>query len=264
MKKIGIIGGSGFNQIEGIETLEHIEVSTDHGNPSASIQRYRIEDLEIYLLRRHGINHTIAPHKINYRANIEAFSNLGIDKIIAFGASGAIDKSYKLGSLVLSSDAIDMTKNRESTFFDKDIVAHIDMSVPFCPNLQKAFLKSAKDANVEVTLNGIAICTEGPRIETPSEIKFFEKIGATTVGMTLFPELALAREKGICYISVAIISNYAAGIEQNKITADMLIENSRMSSESINKIALNLHKYIEYNKNCPCENSIEGTVLNAN
>ncbi len=264
MKKIGIIGGSGFNKIHGIESIEHIEVNTEYGNPSSSIQRYRVGDLEIYLLKRHGMNHTIAPHKINYKANIEAFSSLGIDKVIAFAASGAIDKSYKLGSLILTSDAIDMTKSRANTFFDKDIVAHIDMSVPFCPNLQNTFLQSAKDANIEVTLNGIAICTEGPRIETPAEIKFFEKIGATTVGMTLFPELTLARERGICYISVAIISNYAAGIEKNKITADMLLENSLKSSENINKITLNLHKYIEYKKTCPCENSIEGTVLNAN
>jgi len=263
MKKLGIIGGSGFEKIDNIEYIRDIYIDTDYGVPSSPFALYQLDNIELYVLRRHGLQHTIPPHKINYHANIDAFSQLNIDKIIAFATSGAIAYNYPIGSLILTTDAIDQTRSRINTFFESTIVTHIDMTEPFCKNLSDAILKAAKIANINIIRDGIAVCTEGPRLETAIEIKFYKSIGATTVGMTLFPELILAKERGICYNSIAIISNYATGISNEKIDINTVLKNTHTANDSIVKIITNITKYIDYPKTCACNKSLIGSVFNA-
>lgn len=203
--KIGIIGGTGFYEIEGKE----IEVETNYGN--IIVFHFVKHDRDIFFIPRHGKKH-IPAHMVNYHANIEAMKRIGIDVIFAISTVGSMKKEIKPSSLFIPSDFIDFTK-RKTTFFDEEAI-HIDMSEPFCPVARKILLNKAKIYGK--AYEGIYAATEGPRLETKAEINMLRNF-AHVVGMTLVPEVILAREAGICYSSLCIVSNYAAGLQKFSI-----------------------------------------------
>lgn len=208
----GIIGGTGVYGLEGAEekTLEN-----EYGKVVYSELKYG--DHSFIFMTRHGNNHTIPPHKVNFRANIKAMKDLGVEEILSTAAVGSCNPNFEPGSLVILDDFIDFTKSRQATFFDgiHNDVRHIEMSHPFCRTLKRDLLEIASKEGVKLLEGGIYATTEGPRFETPAEIKFYSMIGANLVGMTVGTEATLARELGICYESVAIVVNWCSGIEDN-------------------------------------------------
>jgi len=221
----GLIGGSGFDQIEGIEDLPAV-ASTDTspwGEPSADFSDFKLGSCHFAFMPRHGIDHRFAPHRINYRANIMAFNNRGIKQIIAINAVGSMNPDLQPGSLVLPDQLIDYTWGRQQTYFDDDLSPpkHIDFSKPFSTLLHSQILNAASRANVNIQAGSTLAVTQGPRLETAAEIKKYRHDGCDLVGMTSMPEAALARELGIEYISICIAVNMAAGLTEGATLAGM-------------------------------------------
>jgi len=254
--KVGIIGGSGFYHLEGFEHRQSMTVSTVYGEPSSAYELYTRGDTNYYFLARHGNQHTLAPHNINYRANIDGFSKLGVEKILSFSSVGSINTSYNIGDFIITDNAIDFTFSRNSTFFDEEEVYHIDFTYPFCNDLRTRVIEALRKIDTKCHIKGTYICTNGPRFETASEIKMFSLFGADIVGMTLFPECVLAREKQICYANVGIVANCAAGICDKQLTPGDIADVMDMANRKI-KDLLHTLSYRGEEKKCNCRNTLD-------
>jgi 5'-methylthioadenosine phosphorylase len=233
MPIIGIIGGSGLYDIPGLEITDSAKLTSPYGEPSDVYRIGRLSGKEVAFLPRHGSMHHIQPHKINYRANIWGFRELGVKKIISVGASGGISKSMKPGLITFPDQIIDMTSGRPSTFYDEDEVIHVDFTEPFCRDLRNYLSVAAERSKVGVAESGLYVCVNGPRLETAAEIKTFSLWGADMVGMTAMPEASLARELEICVAGISVITNYAAGITDKRLTATEVVETMQAASEKI-------------------------------
>ena len=211
---IALIGGTGLCRLPGVE-LTSEEVVTRWG--SVEIRRGQWHGREVLFLPRHGWDHAVPPHRINYRANIAALKAAGARAIIASSAVGTLSQAIEPGTMTLLSDFIDLTSGRAHTFFD-DVVGHLDSTVPYCPVLRAALSAAAADLGIKLGDEAVYACTNGPRFETPAEIRAYRQMGADVVGMTSVPEVTLAREAELCYASVAIATNWAAGIAGQPLT----------------------------------------------
>ncbi|MDR0900809.1 MAG: S-methyl-5'-thioadenosine phosphorylase, partial [Methanobrevibacter sp.] len=221
---IGIIGGSGVYDIaKDADNVEKKIINTPYGE-SAEISLFKIHDKEISFMPRHSGDHSYPPHKINYRANIWALDSLNVNQIIATNAVGSLHKKYHPGSLVVVDDFIDFSSKREKSFYDDEVV-HVDVTEPYCNRLRKEIIANKKIVtDGDFFDKGVYVCNEGPRFETPAEIRMFQTLGGDLVGMTGLPEAVLAREKEMCYSSICLVSNYGASISPNKLTMDEVIE----------------------------------------
>ena len=228
--KIGIIGGSGVYNLEVLAKVEEVRVETPYGMIRPLVGE--AEGYEVFFLPRHGGEHSVPPHRINYPANIWGMRALGVDAIIATAAVGSLNPEMRPGDFVLIDQFIDFTKNRRHTFFDGGEygVAHVDFTEPYCPALRKtlaaaaAELAAPTDAGFTLHEKGVFVCTEGHRFETPAEIKAYSLLGGDVVGMTSCPEVVLAREAGICYATIAMVTNLAAGIAGEILTHEEVLE----------------------------------------
>ena len=210
---IAIIGGSGLTQLSCLEISHRKNISTPYGEPSGPLTFGKINHQDIVFLARHGHDHRIPPHKINYRANLWALHSVKPKYVIAVAAVGGIRKDMTPGSIVMPNQIIDYTYGRESTYFDATDcpVTHIDFTNPYSQVAREALLKAAKKANEPVIDGGVYAATQGPRLETAAEINRLERDGADLVGMTGMPETALARELDLNYATIAVVANSAAG-----------------------------------------------------
>ena len=207
--EIAIIGGSGFESL--LECSHRIRVKTPYGYPPL-ISIGEFETHRIAFLPRHGYKHEFLPHKINYRANIYGLYKIGVKRIFATNAVGAIDPKLQIGDIIVPHDLVDFTKQRPLTFFDESLDAHIDFTEPYCNELRKALIQAAKKIGEPIHEHAVYACMEGPRYETAAEIRMLRLLGCDIVGMTGIPEAVLARELGICYASLCYVSNMAAGV----------------------------------------------------
>lgn len=214
---LGIIGGSGLDRIAELEVLSRQQVSTPYGAPSAPLVSGLLNGRPVVFLPRHGEAHTIAPHRINYRANLWALHAHGIRDVVAVSAVGGISAGMDAGALIVPDQIIDYTHGRESTFFDGTgrPLTHVDFTLPFCRNLRTRLLRAGGAAGETVRDGGTYGATQGPRLETAAEIDRMERDGAHVVGMTGMPEAVLARELEICYAMLAVVVNPAAGRGSN-------------------------------------------------
>ena len=215
---VAIVGGTGVYGIEGMEGVEKQRVETKYGE--ALVVVGRVEGTKIAFMPRHGEAHTIPPHRINYRANIRALKQLGVRSVIATNAAGSLREDWPPPALVLIDQFIDNTKGRPDTFFDgrDGDVQHVDLTEPYCPRLREVIRAAARERGMELHDGGTYLCAEGPRFETPAEIRMYRSWGADLVGMTNYPEVALAREAGMCYAAVCLVTNLAAGISPTPIS----------------------------------------------
>ena len=210
---LAIVGGSGFTQISGFDTVRREVVRTPYGEPSGALAFGTVGGCAVTFLARHGYGHSIPPHQINYRANIWALHAQGAKNVVAIAAVGGIRDDLEPGALVIPDQIIDYTHGRASTFFtlaDRG-VQHIDFTFPYSPALRAMCLQAAWQAGETVIDGGVYAATQGPRLETAAEINRLERDGADIVGMTGMPEAALAREIGLSYASIAVVVNHAAG-----------------------------------------------------
>lgn len=227
MTVIAIIGGTGLASLKNLEITQREIVSTPYGEPSGPVTHGVICGNEVIFLPRHGYGHIIPPHKINYRANMWALSELGVTKVLAVAAVGGIAKDLTPGQLVIPEQIIDYTWSRTNTFFEEGLthVTHIDFTNPYCRELRELLVKVCKDNNIDCAAGGTYGATQGPRLETAAEIDRLERDGCTIVGMTGMPEAALAKELGLCYSTCAVVANHAAGRGKGDITMDEIEKN---------------------------------------
>jgi len=250
---VAIIGGSGLETL--LEDMEQIRGGTPYGLPPP-ISIGEIDGKLVAFLPRHGVHHSTPPHKVNYRANIYALFEMGVKRIVATNAVGAINVDFKPGDLVVPHDLVDFTKFRQLTFYDDAPVTHVDMSQPFCPEVRALLIKTMKKQSVRVWNRAVLVCTEGPRFETPAEIGMFRWFGCDVVGMTVAPEAVLARELEMCYATVCFISNMAAGIQQ-QLTAHEVAKMAKEKTPIIQQILRETIKHLPKSRQCPCAHALE-------
>lgn len=218
--ELAIIGGTGFDAIGGWQLVATQVRTTSYGPPSADIETYSCGCTTFYFLARHGHPHRIAPHCINYRANLRALYELGARRIIAINSVGGIAAHAGAGALIIPDQIIDYTYGREHTFCASEDIAlqHVDFTEPYSQTLRAELLRAAASADVCVIDGGVYGATQGPRLESAAEIKRLERDGCDIVGMTGMPEAALARELGIDYAALCIVVNAAAGKSAESLT----------------------------------------------
>lgn len=250
---IGIIGGSGVYDIASkADNVEDKTVNTDYGDVEVSI--LDIFGKEVAFIPRHASGHSIPPHKINFRANIEALKNVGVTQILATNSVGSMNLEMPPGAFVIPDDFIDFSENRDKTFYDDNVV-HVDVTEPYCPRLRDILDKSG-----DVILGGTYVCTQGPRFETPAEINMFKILGGDLVGMTGLPEVTLARERAICYNSICIVSNYASGIFESELTVDEIFEIFQSRQNDLLELLYNFIKNAE-ESDCSCHHALDGAEI---
>ena len=248
---IGIIGGSGVYEIaQNADSCNKKVVETYYGEVEVSI--LEIFSKKVAFIPRHAKSHSIPPHKINYRANIDALKKVGVTQIIATNSVGSMNENMPPGSFVIPDDFIDFTQNRIQTFFESKVV-HVDVTEPYCPNLRDVLAESG-----DVILGGTYVCTEGPRFETPAEIQMFKMLGGDLIGMTGLPEVVLAREREICYNSICIVSNFAAGISEHELTMEEVFEIVAEKKGDLLELIYNFIKNADDSPDCTCHHALDG------
>jgi 5'-methylthioadenosine phosphorylase/5'-methylthioinosine phosphorylase len=227
MNKLAIIGGTGLTQLSGLEISAETMLDTPFGKPSAAYVLGRMHGKDMVFLARHGNPHTIPPHKINYRANIWGLKQLGATEIVAVAAVGGITPEMAPGRIIVADQIIDYSYGRAHTFFEENLqqVTHIDFTAPYSETLRQRLLEAAAQTGLDAYPRGVYGCTQGPRLETPAEIRRMERDGCDIVGMTGMPEAALARELGLDYAACAVIANWAAGKADGEITMQEIERN---------------------------------------
>ncbi len=220
MTKLAIIGGTGLTQLSDLIIIKRDKLTTPYGSPSADFITGELNQKEVIFLARHGCPHTIAPHQINYRANIWGLKQLGVEQIVAVAAVGGITEEMVPAHIAIPDQIIDYSHGRRHTFFEDENypVTHIDFTYPYSQKLRSALISAAAKANINISPIGTYGCTQGPRLETAAEIKRMEKDGCDLVGMTGMPEAALAKELAMDYAAISVIANWAAGKSAGEIT----------------------------------------------
>ncbi len=220
--EVGIIGGSGFyhlNPEANSEKTDYLEISTPFAEEKTRLTLEKLNGIDVYFLPRHGVQHNLPPHKINYRANLWALNEVGVKKIIAVNAVGCIRSDLEPGSLVIPNQLIDYTWGREHSFFDgiNSLYDHVDFTSPYDAGLRNILISEAADLDIPIFNEACFGCTQGPRLETAAEIQKLKNDGCDIVGMTGMPEAALARELNIFYACIALVVNPAAGLSDEVI-----------------------------------------------
>ncbi|HIH50494.1 MAG: S-methyl-5'-thioadenosine phosphorylase [Candidatus Micrarchaeaceae archaeon] len=259
---IGIIGGSGFYSL--LENAKEIDADTVYGRPSGRISVGRIEGKSVAFLPRHGSRHSIPPHKVPYRANIQALYDLGVRRIIATNATGSLNPKFKVGQIVAFDQFANFTNGRVDTFFE-DRVAHVGMAEPYCSELRSIATKAAKRKSLDFRDRGSVLVINGPRFSTRAESLFFSRQGFDLINMTQYPEAALARERCMCYLALGIVTDYDVGLEGRKdIKPVSHSEVVATFSKNIGKVKWLVGEMVKGTpeaRKCSCQNALDGATV---
>jgi 5''-deoxy-5''-methylthioadenosine phosphorylase len=257
MSKIAIIGGSAVGNL--LNKYKSILIHTPYGETSSPIEVGEIGGVEVAVLYRHGKPHKIPPHKINNRANIFALNQLGIERVISISAVGSLDPELPPGTVVIPDQFFDFTKGRIYTFYDGPKVVHISMADPFCPELSEIAYTEGKKMGINIKKGSTYVCIEGPRFSTRAESRFFRQIG-NIIGMTLVPEINLAREMGMCYMTLATVTDFDVWADK-PVSASEVTKVMKENEEKVMRLLENLLPKIPENRGCSCKRSLEEASL---
>jgi len=262
MKTVGVIGGSGLYELEGLKDIEFISVQTPWGKPSDDLVVGRLGATKMVFLPRHGRGHRIIPSEINYRANIYAFKKLGANFIISVSAVGSMREDIAPGHIVIPSQFFDHTKNRVSTFFGDGLVAHVSMADPVCPVLSENLYAASNRLGATVHNGGVYICIEGPQFSSRAESNIYRKWGVDVIGMTNMPEAKLAREAEICYATLALSSDYDCWHDSHSdVTVEDIVQILAKNSELAKGILREVVDLIGEDRNCVCSNALQNAII---
>jgi 5'-methylthioinosine phosphorylase len=243
MPELAIIGGTGLTSLKGLEIIRREVVHTPFGEPSGPLTHGVLSGKEVIFLARHGYGHTIPPHRINYRANVWALRETGVERVVAVAAVGGIRDDMGPARIVIPDQIIDYTWSRGSTYFEEGLteVTHIDFTLPYDQALRALLIESCRRAQLEISDSGTYGITQGPRLETAAEINRLEKDGCAIVGMTGMPEAALARELNLSYATCAVVANWAAGRGGGGVIEMAEIENNlKLGMEKVRRVLIDL------------------------
>lgn len=262
IKRIGIIGGSGVYDLEGIDYHDEVDLWTPFGSPSDQIRLGRYMGRELAFLPRHGRKHKLNPSNVPYQANIYAMKKLGVEWLLSVNAVGSLQLNMKPLDFAVPDQIIDRTKNRISTFFDP-IAVHVSFADPFCDCLRKQLIASGNECGITIHENGTYICMEGPAFSTRAESKLYRSWGADMIGMTAIPEAKLAREAEICYAIVAAMTDYDCWHEED-VGIDMIIQNLNKNADNLKQMIKTVIPKIPESREantCICSHALETAVL---
>lgn len=261
-KVVGVIGGSGLYEMEGLEEVQTVSLTTPFGNPSDSFIVGRLEGTKVAFLPRHGRGHRIQPSSLNFRANIYGMKILGAQWIIGVSAVGSMKESIHPGDMVIPNQFIDLTKARQNTFFSDGIVCHISFADPVCPVLTQILFRAGKEAGATVHKDGTYLCIEGPQFSTRSESKLYRTWEVDVIGMTNLPEAKLAREAEICYATIAFATDYDCWHEEAEDVSigevlRILAESTKTAKTAI-RIAV---KHLPEERQCLCATALKHALI---
>lgn len=262
MHRIGIIGGSGLYDIEGIKDVQKVEVDTPFGRPSDAFTIGKLAGREVVFLPRHGAGHTIIPSQLPFRANIYGMKKLGVEQIIAVSAVGSMKEEIRPLDIVIPDQFFDRTKARADTFFGDGIVAHVGMADPVCAGVAEALHRATKQVGVRVHKGGTYVCIEGPQFSTRAESLVYRQLGVSVIGMTNLQEAKLAREAEICYATLALSTDYDCWhVGEEAVTVEMIVANLKKNVESAKKIIKVTIPELPKVRSCPCSTALKNAII---
>jgi 5'-methylthioadenosine phosphorylase len=262
--KIGVIGGTGLYDVEGLTNIEEVDINTPFGKPSDIIITGRLEGVGVAFLPRHGKGHRLSPTAIPARANIYALKSLGVEHIIAINSVGSFKDEIKPGDLVIPDQLIDRTRSRVNSFFGGGIVAHIPFAEPFCPVLSQIMFEAAEETGASVHSRGTYVAMEGPAFSTRAESRLYRSWGADIIGMTALPEAKLAREAEICYTIIACVTDYDSWKERSEpVTVDVILNILHQNIDTAKKIIKLVVSRIPEARHCDCATALKTAIVTA-
>ena len=263
MSRIGVIGGRGLYELEGITKLESIELETPYGNPSGKFTICKLEDKEIVFLPRHGKHHEINPSAINYRANIYGMKKLGVERIISVSACGSLKDEMKPLDFVIPDQFVDRTnQGRKYTFFDEGMVVHVGFAHPVCESLSKSLNAAAQTQGVTVHFGGTYLNMEGPQFSTLAESNLYRSWGMDIIGMTNIAEARLAREAEICFVSLAAVTDYDCWHpDHDSVTVEAILNNLRKNVENSRRVLKDFILRLPDKPTCKCSEALKFAIV---
>ncbi len=261
-KILGVIGGSGLYQMKGLNVTEKLTVDTPFGAPSDEIIIGDLRGTKMAFLPRHGVGHFIPPSEINFRANIFAMKKIGVERIISVSAVGSMKEKFPPGHFVVPDQFIDRTHRRISTFFTKGMVGHVSLADPICGTTADALFQAAEKAGAMVHRGGTYICIEGPQFSTRAESKVYRQWGVDVIGMTNVTEAKLAREAGLCYSTLALVTDFDCWhIEEEPVTLEAVLEIMHQNVEKAQQVINELAPLVGNMESCCCADSAKQAVV---
>ena len=262
---IGVIGGSGLYEIDDLEKKEQIELSSNFGTPSDIAIKGKLQGLDFIFLPRHGKNHTLNPSEINYKANIEALKKIGVTNIISISAVGSLQEKHFPGKFILVDQFIDRTYKRENTFFEGGCVAHTPFAEPVCKSLASTIGNALDELNMQHEKSGTYMCIEGPQFSTKAESLLYKSWGCDVIGMTNLPEAKLAREAGICYATISMVTDYDCWHESHEtVTVSAIKSTMEENKNNVLNLIRILPKFLNESSSCEiCRGNRMNSVITA-
>ena len=260
--EIGIIGGSGLYDIPGLEEKRERQIDTPFGSPSDAFILGRLEGKRVAFLARHGRGHRILPTELNFRANIYGFKLLGVKRLLSASAVGSLKLEHKPLDFVLPDQFVDRTRQRVSTFFGEGIVAHISFADPICSQLAQQVEAASGKINFPIKRGGSYVCIEGPAFSTRAESELYRSWGMDLIGMTNLQEAKLAREAEICYVTIAMVTDYDCWHEEEEpVTVEMLLGYLEKNSGNAQNLIKEVLKILSDEFDCPCQHALRDAII---
>lgn len=256
--EIAIIGGTGIYDSDAFENIREVEVDTPFGRPSDKILIGEYEGRSVAFLPRHGRGHVYSPTNLPYRANIYALKKLGVERIISVAAVGSLKEEIRPLDIVIPDQIFDRTKHRTDTFFE-DVVVHVGMAEPFCPQLRKVAVEALEKLGMSYHGSGTYVCIEGPQFSTKAESNVYRSLGFHIIGMTALPEAKLAREAEICYVTIATVTDYDVWKDE-PVDVKTVLENAAKNEENVKAILREMIPVIPEKKECECESALKFAI----
>ncbi|MCG8401983.1 MAG: S-methyl-5'-thioadenosine phosphorylase [Firmicutes bacterium] len=248
--KIAIIGGTGVYDPNILSDISEEKIDTPFGGVRVKTGRYKGK--KVAFMARHGEDHSVPPHLVNYRANIYGLRMLGVKNILATAAVGSLNMGMGPGHFVFMDQFLDFTKSRHQTFVENGVV-HLDMTEPYCPRLRGVLRDAADKQGLRHHTAGTYVCAEGPRFETPAEIRMFRQLGGDLVGMTSVPEVVLAREAEICYATIAMVTNFGAGISRTRLYHQEVVDIMAENAQNLRGLVMETIEGLDLDAPCQCQ-----------
>lgn len=256
---VGVFGGSGFYSL--LEDVEEVAIDTPYGHPSDNYFIGSIEGVRVAFLPRHGRKHQLPPHMINYRANVWGMRELGVKRLIGPCASGSLKKEIGLGHFVVVDQFVDRTWGRKDTFYDGPITTHVSAADPYCPDLRRMLVETARELGITVYDGGTLVVIQGPRFSTRAESKWFSAMGWDVVNMTGYPEAYLARELELCYASVALVTDYDVGLADDPslppVSHHDVLEIFNANNEQLRALLFKVIPRLSLEPSCDCAQALK-------
>lgn len=260
--QIGIIGGSGLYDMADLHDREEVHVTTPFGEPSGPYVTGTLGGRRVAFLARHGAGHRILPSELNFRANLFGFKTLGVEWILSASAVGSLKEQYAPLDLVIPDQFYDRTRGRIGTFFGRGLAAHVSFAHPVCPRLSGIAYQAAVDAGARVHPGGTYVCMEGPQFSTKAESELYRAWGMDIIGMTNLQEAKLAREAEICFVTIALVTDYDCWHpEHDKVTVDMVIANLQQNAAMAQRVIRNAVAQLPVERTCECARALSAAII---